>query len=186
MKSQTTTQRTSAATTTADGALPSHTAVTPQPHLTTPQHHSGIGHDFTRVAVRAPAEYSQGLSEGPQDVQHGTDGTTELLARAASDGSAPLEPALRQQFERFLDRDLSNVRVHQGAAVDRAAEHLGARAYTLGNSIHLGSEAPSLSPSARARLLAHEAVHTIQQGGQPAPVRPGLQVSHPIARCINP
>ena len=44
-----------------------------------------------------------------------------------------------------------------------AATRLGARAFTIGRDIHLG---PTASP-ADDRLLLHEAVHTMQQGGSP-------------------
>jgi hypothetical protein len=60
-----------------------------------------------------------------------------------------------------------------------AAETLGARAYTLGTDIHLGAEAHSLSGREYDRLMAHEAIHTIQQGSHPVSPHSGLRVSDP-------
>jgi hypothetical protein len=60
-----------------------------------------------------------------------------------------------------------------------AADQLGARAYTLGRDIHLGSEATGLGTSERQHLLAHEAIHTVQQGGRTVTPGAHLAVSHP-------
>jgi hypothetical protein len=86
---------------------------------------------------------------------------------------------LQHGLEQHLGHDLGNVRVHEGPATTRAADHLGARAYTLGNSIYLGSEVSSLSQGERTSLLAHEAVHTVQQGGGAVVPHAGLAVSSP-------
>jgi hypothetical protein len=42
---------------------------------------------------------------------------------------------------------------------------MGARAYTLGRDVHLGRAAAALGAAEHERLLAHEAIHTVQQGG---------------------
>ncbi len=78
-----------------------------------------------------------------------------------------------------MGQDFSQVRVHSGPASADAAESIGARAYTLGTDIHLGAEARGLSSQTLDRLLAHEAVHTIQQGSRAVAPHPGLTVSSP-------
>jgi hypothetical protein len=60
-----------------------------------------------------------------------------------------------------------------------AADQLGARAYTLGRDIHLGSEASRLTASEYQHLLTHEAIHTVQQGGRAVTPGERLSVSHP-------
>ncbi len=60
-----------------------------------------------------------------------------------------------------------------------AADQLGARAYTLGRDIHLGSEAIGLTLRERQHLLAHEAIHTVQQGGRAVTPGEHLAISRP-------
>ncbi|HEX9012509.1 MAG TPA: DUF4157 domain-containing protein, partial [Anaerolineaceae bacterium] len=124
----------------------------------------GAGRDLTRVPLRAESA----LPAMPA-----------LLSRAARDPAQTLEDGLRGQLEGRLGRDLTGVRVHRGAASAQAAAALGARAYTLGSRIHLGDEAESLAPAEQRELLAHEAVHTVQQGGAPVTPHAGLAVSRP-------
>jgi hypothetical protein len=105
--------------------------------------------------------------------------TIDLLQRAASETARPLDSAVRAPLEARLGHDFSRVRVRAGPASSAAAERIGARAYTLGTDIHLGAEAESLAGSARTRLLAHETVHTAQQGGVTAAPHASLRVSDP-------
>jgi hypothetical protein len=104
---------------------------------------------------------------------------THALQRAAAEAPQPLDAPVRSALEAGLGRDFSGVRVHCGAESARAAGPLGAGAYTLGNDIHLGGEARSLSVAERSRLLTHEAVHAVQQGGVDVTPHAGLAVSQP-------
>lgn len=102
-----------------------------------------------------------------------------FLSRAASESAHPVHEPLRSSLEESFGRDFTCIRVHSGPASAASAERIGARAYTLGNDIHLGTEAHSLSGQSYDRLLAHEAVHTIQQGSRPVAPHAGLRVSSP-------
>lgn len=75
----------------------------------------------------------------------------------------PLEPDLREEMEAHFGYDLSQVRVHTGAAAEQSARDVNAIAYTAGSNIvfGVGRFAPS-TPEGR-RLLAHELTHVIQQ-----------------------
>ena len=75
--------------------------------------------------------------------------------------------------------DLSGVRVHTGAASAEAAAAVQARAYTVGHDVHFG--AGQYQPHTREgqRLLAHELVHTVQQGPAGAKAQHKLEVSEP-------
>lgn len=86
-------------------------------------------------------------------------------ARRLSDGA--LDASTRAYFESRLGADLSGVRLHTGASAARAAQGLGARAYTVGEDI--GFAAGAWDPGSRAgqALLAHELVHVAQQRGRP-------------------
>lgn len=75
-----------------------------------------------------------------------------------------LASEVRGPIERSTGADLSDVQVHQDGRAARAAESIGARAFTHGRDIWLGA-----SESARdTRLMAHEAAHVIQQTGTKA------------------
>lgn len=118
-----------------------------------------VGHDFSRIPLHAPV--------------------TASLQRAASEPARPISEPLRGSLEQSFAHDFSRVRVHDGPASDEAAQRIGARAYTLGTDIHLGAEARSLTGHKFNRLLAHEAVHTLQQGGRSVTPQAGLAVSNP-------
>ena len=102
-----------------------------------------------------------------------------ILSSAASESGSPIHEPLKSSLGSHLGQDFSQVRVHGGASSAEAAASVGARAYTLGNDIHLGKESQGLSSSAFDRLIAHEAVHTVQQGGRTVAPGAGLTVSDP-------
>ncbi len=102
-----------------------------------------------------------------------------LFTRAALDPGRPLDAPLRRTLETGLGADLSRVRIHDTLASADAAESVGARAYTVGSDIHLGRAAATLDAAARDRLLVHEAVHAVQQGGRPVPLDGVMPVSQP-------
>jgi hypothetical protein len=129
---------------------------------------------------RAETRLEQDFSRVPASATRGAvPSTAETLQRAASEAARPLEGAVREPLEHSLGYSLRTVRVRSGAASAAAADQLDARAYTLGNNIHLGAEARHLGQGERRRLLAHEAVHTIQQGGRSVKPSGNLAVSHP-------
>lgn len=73
--------------------------------------------------------------------------------------SAPLAPNIRQRVESVTGVSLLDVRVHIGPQADYAAASVGARAFTVGSHIYLRNSETATD----ARLLSHEAAHTIQQ-----------------------
>lgn len=89
----------------------------------------------------------------------------------------PLDPRSRRFFELRLGHDLSRVRVHADSAAARSASDVQAAAYTVGQHVVFaaGQYRPT-EPSGRA-LLAHELIHTVQQGEVYAGAM--LDVSHP-------
>lgn len=105
--------------------------------------------------------------------------TTDLMRAATRDPARPLDMQVRRPLEQRLNHDLSHIRIHSGSASEAAASGLGARAYALGRDIHLGAESRALTAERRERLLAHEAVHAVQQGGASISPHEGLSVSRP-------
>jgi hypothetical protein len=118
---------------------------------------------------------SLSTSEGAKE----SESTAHVLRRAASEPGGPIADPLRSSLDFNLRHDFSQVKVHGGQASADAAERLGANAYTLGNDIHLGAGARQLSLPVFDRLLTHEVVHTVQQGGQTVAPRADMTVSHP-------
>ncbi len=109
-------------------------------------------------------------------------GRDRFRSSVRSQTGEPLTDASRGCLEAILSTRLGDVRLHRGAAAERASAAIGAEAFTVGQDITLSAGAESkirtadcVSPQrmtdmAGMRILAHEAAHTIQQsgGGQPA------------------
>ena len=89
-----------------------------------------------------------------------------------------LPPAMLRWFERCLGTDLSAVRVHCGPDADDMARALGARAFTCGTNMVFADGAYRPDSDEGLRLLAHEAVHVLQQALRPRREGP-WSVSHP-------
>ena len=71
----------------------------------------------------------------------------------------PLSAATRAFYEPRFGHDFSRIRVHADASAAQSAKGIGARGYTVGSHVVLAG-----ATGAPDALLAHELVHTIQQG----------------------
>lgn len=76
----------------------------------------------------------------------------------------PLDAAARAFFEPRFGYDFSQVRVHRGAKAAASAAAVNALAYTVGRNVVFGAHQYAPTTPAGRQLLAHELVHTIQQG----------------------
>lgn len=86
----------------------------------------------------------------------------------ADEPGKPLPPSVRPRLESSLGLDLGAVRVHADATAAKAARSLGAKAFTHGRDIWLGSG----QSADDLRLMAHEVAHVVQQDGTAdAPIR---------------
>lgn len=122
------------------------------------------------LPTHAPATRSRAAAQRPAASPHA------LLGRAHAEAASPLPAALQQRLQRRLGHDFGHVRIHAGPRSADAAAAMGARAYTLGRDVHLGRAAAGLGPAAREQLLAHEAIHTVQQGSAAVAPRGTLEV----------
>ena len=102
-------------------------------------------------------------------------GVPALAREVLGTAGEPLGSSTRTYFESRFGHDFSRVRVHADDAAAASTVELGARAYTSGHDIVFarGQYAPRTMRG--SRLLAHELVHVVQQGGsaRKAPVRVG-------------
>lgn len=89
----------------------------------------------------------------------------DSVERVISSPGKPLEPALREDFERRFGYDFSQVRIHVGENAERSARDVEAQAYTVGQNIVFGQGRFSPATSEGRHLLAHELTHVVQQSG---------------------
>jgi hypothetical protein len=88
----------------------------------------------------------------------------------------PLGDPVRGEMEARLDADFSTVRIHDDATARVSAKQIGARAYTSGDHVVLGTG------GADKHTLAHELTHVLQQRSGPVAgteIGDGLRLSHP-------
>lgn len=90
----------------------------------------------------------------------------------------PMEQAIRAPMEAGLGVGLSDVRVHMDAGAARAARHLRAEAFAVGQDIYFGSDRYRPDTQGGRHLLAHELTHTVQQRASGSV---GPQASLPVA-----
>ena len=74
-----------------------------------------------------------------------------------------MSPDLRQRYEAAFNWDFAGVRLHSGRAAAKAAEEVGARAFTHGRDIVFGSTVGNPESPTHGRTLAHELAHVVQQ-----------------------
>ncbi|MFF8916458.1 DUF4157 domain-containing protein [Streptomyces sp. NPDC015032] len=129
------------------------------------QHGVGCGPQATRDAGRAEAPAPVVQRSAVHDVVTGS--------------GRPMDGLLRAEMESRFGADFSDVRLHTGAAAQRSAAAIGARAYTSGNNVVIGDG------GADKHTLAHELTHVIQQRRGPVAGTEngaGLSISDPSDR----
>jgi hypothetical protein len=93
-----------------------------------------------------------------------------------SSSGTPLAAPVRAEMEARLGADFSDVRLHTGSTAQRSATEIGARAFTSGSHVVIGSG------GADKHTLAHELTHVIQQRQGPVAGTDngdGLSISDP-------
>jgi hypothetical protein len=88
-----------------------------------------------------------------------------IVQDVLSESGQPLDTATRAFFEPRFGHDFSRVRVHTDDRAARSAMAVQAAAYTVGQNIVFGATQYAPQDPKGQQLLAHELVHTIQQGG---------------------
>jgi hypothetical protein len=70
---------------------------------------------------------------------------------------------MRASMERRFAHDFSSVRIHADARAAESAEHVNARAYTVGANVVFGAGQYAPDSQVGQRLIAHELAHVVQQ-----------------------
>jgi hypothetical protein len=83
----------------------------------------------------------------------------------------PLDAETRTFMETRLGHDFGHLRVHTDARAAESAQALGAAAYAVGRDVVFAAGRYDPGSDAGRRLLAHELVHTMQQGGEATSVQ---------------
>lgn len=89
----------------------------------------------------------------------------EAVHSVLSDEGSEIPEQVRHEMERSFGRPFAQVRIHEGGAVDRAADEIDAVAFTAGDDVYLRSDAPPLDTAAGRAVLAEELAHVAQGVG---------------------
>ncbi|MFM9946764.1 MAG: DUF4157 domain-containing protein [Saprospiraceae bacterium] len=111
--------------------------------------------------------------EDPGKLQRKPDGSGETSAtpdfsarlQSSKGGGSSLPADVSSSMGDAMGADFSNVRVHTGSEAAGMSDSIQAQAFTHGNDVYFNEGKYSPGSSDGQRLLAHELVHTVQQGG---------------------
>ena len=152
----------------------------------------GRGNEPVRVALMQDMQQTHGNRAVQRFVQRSSAGTSaspdqEVGARIknASGNGSSLDLSVQRKLELGIGADLSGVRVHADSEADDMARSVDAVAFTSGQDVFFRDGAYNPGSQEGMHLLAHEAVHTVQQSqgpveGTPAPG--GISISDPSDR----
>lgn len=76
-----------------------------------------------------------------------------------------MDGSTKSFMESRFGADFSEVKIHTGNEAIQLSQELNAQAFTVGNDIYFNEGKYSPATSEGKQLLAHELVHTVQQGG---------------------
>jgi Domain of unknown function (DUF4157) len=114
--------------------------------------------------------------------QESDESASPVLDVIGKGGGAPLDGGSRQQLEKGLGADFSDVRVHTDGSAGASAEAVGASAYTVGHEVVFAPGHYQPGTPQGQRTLAHELTHVVQQRQGPVAgtdTGTGIALSHP-------
>jgi outer membrane protein OmpA-like peptidoglycan-associated protein len=105
---------------------------------------------------------------------------TDLPAGLDGAEGRPLAESVRQSFASRFGHDFGRVRVHAGPRAAATAQALSAAAFTTGGHIFFARDRFAPETATGSHLLAHELVHTMQQGAARGRVAAGVTAAPPM------
>ena len=129
--------------------------------------HDGAGADLTRIPRWTDGPGPGGKRADPAPgilVGNLVHPAVESAIDAARGGGHPLEQTTRQRLEHGLGASLGEVRVHDDDRARGLADAVSARAFTVGHDLFFAAGAYRPGSPDGDHLLAHEAIHALQQG----------------------
>lgn len=130
-----------------------------------------------------PVVQRQAGEEEGQAGKDAPDASTRI--RGLQGQGRPLPHSVRKFFEPRFGADFSRVRVHTDAQAAESARSLNALAYTLGRDVVFGAGEYAPHTASGQLLIAHELMHTLQQGASgknSPPDNSRRQILHPGKR----
>jgi hypothetical protein len=107
------------------------------------------------------------------------DSTLNSTLRTTKGSGESLSEPIKTFMEASLNTNLDQVRVHTGHRAEAMTKTLGAEAFTYGKNIYFNSGRYNSDTAKGTKLLAHELVHTIQQGFHDDQISDDLSISSP-------
>lgn len=132
------------------------------------------------------AAYRSGNDETEQTVPDNSrePSVAGRVQRAISSPGGRLDEPIQREMEALLGEDFSDVTIHTGGPAATAADHLDAKAFTVGNHVVFNRDRYEPTTTDGKALLAHELTHVRQQderGVRPQPC--GQLTIDPDPRC---
>jgi hypothetical protein len=91
---------------------------------------------------------------------------TPAVYQTIQSSGSPMDAGTRSFMESRFNQDFSEVQIHNDTLAHRSAKEINARAYTHGQHVVFGAGEYQPDTYEGKHLLAHELVHTIQQGSE--------------------
>lgn len=110
-----------------------------------------------RQAGHPSAQPEEQQHEHEQQHAHHHDVQRSAVHNVLRGGGRPMDAGLREEMETRLGADFSDVRIHDDSTARASAAEVGARAYTSGHHVVVGTGGGD------KHTLAHELTHVIQQ-----------------------
>lgn len=122
--------------------------------------------------------------KGPSCTEHNhmeamRDPTLSSTLRTTKGSGESLSEPIKTFMEASLNTNLDQVRVHTGHRAEAMTRTLGAEAFTYGKNIYFNSGRYHSDTVKGTKLLAHELVHTLQQGFHDGQISDDLSISSP-------
>ena len=90
--------------------------------------------------------------------------TFSSTLNATIGGGTSMPQSTRGFMENAFSTDFSNVRIHNDSQANQLSQSIHAKAFTNGNDIYFGAGQYAPNSNSGKSLLAHELMHTLQQG----------------------
>jgi hypothetical protein len=128
---------------------------------------AALGQAGNAAVARLLAGTAGGVDrDAPTATQGGSlDSGVAQRIEASRGGGSALPDAVRAPLQQQLGADLSSMRVHTDAPADGLSRSVRATAFTTGSDVFFSSGSYQPGTTAGRELIAHEAVHVVQQGG---------------------
>jgi len=111
------------------------------------------------ISLKNDDDSAQAATQGNAANRH-----LETQLKQSKSSGRPMEPLVRDYMEERLSADFARIRIHTDDVAAQMCTRLGAKAFTRGAHVYFNQGRYDAETKQGKKLLAHELVHTIQQG----------------------